>query len=112
MRLLISEKAILERIQSAAKEIDARYSERTLTLIVVLKGALFVAVDLIRALNIRVELEFVRAQSYGFLGTQAGPLTIDGIEALDVAATQRFGGNHGYKEAYRALRGVYLMEEE
>jgi hypoxanthine phosphoribosyltransferase len=169
MRLLLSEEAISEKIHYVAQDLDAYYTGRTLTLVVVLKGALFLAVDLTRALKIAVELEFVRAQSYGSLGTSAGPLTISGVEELnltgkdillvddifDTGATlsalsqdiqkkrprslrtlcllrkknaplvrspdyclfeieDYFVVGYGldYKEAYRALKGIYLLESD
>lgn len=62
-----------ERIQSEvarlAEEINAAYRERELLVVVVLKGAFFFAADLLRALQVPIEVDFVQLSSYE--GTQS-----------------------------------------
>ncbi len=82
MKQLISSGAIAEKIQTVAKEIDARFEGRSLTIVIVLKGAIFLGVDLMRALKIPVEIECIRAQSYR--GMVSGLLKTYGVDALDI----------------------------
>jgi hypoxanthine phosphoribosyltransferase len=50
----------------------------------VLKGALCLAADLIRELDIPLDVEFVQCSSYGARGTQRGELQIFGLERLQI----------------------------
>lgn len=84
MRKLISEEAIAEKVAHTAKEINTRFEGRTLTLIIVLKGAICFAADFMRRLTVPFEIEFVRAQSYGMKGTQPGPVTLIGTEEINL----------------------------
>jgi hypoxanthine phosphoribosyltransferase len=78
-RLLISKEQIDSRIQEVARQIDQDYQGKEITLVMVLKGAICVTADLLRAINIPCALEFVQASSYGH-GTESGPLTLRGLE--------------------------------
>jgi len=56
---------IEESTASVARQISAAYKGRTLVLVGVLKGAFIFMADLARRLTIPVEIDFVRAASYG-----------------------------------------------
>ncbi len=65
-RILYSRRRIARRVRELAASIDARYRGRPLTLCGVLTGGAVFAADLARSLrNDRVELDFVKASSYG-----------------------------------------------
>jgi hypoxanthine phosphoribosyltransferase len=55
---------------------------------VVLKGAAVFAADLARRLTIPVQIEFVRAASYGAATQSAGNVAVDGDAALDIAGRE------------------------
>lgn len=61
---LFTAAAIQERVQELATKIDRDYQDKSLTLIVVLNGALFFAADLARTLKTATLLDCVRAKSY------------------------------------------------
>lgn len=61
---LISKHDIQRRVQELGQQINADTDGVELTLLVVLKGALLFAADLIRALDRPVEIEFARVSSY------------------------------------------------
>jgi hypoxanthine phosphoribosyltransferase len=68
LRELYSSKRIESEIARLAKEISADYAGETLVVVVVLNGAVFFAADLVRALRVPVEMDFVKLKSYE--GTQ------------------------------------------
>jgi hypoxanthine phosphoribosyltransferase len=64
---MISPQRIARRVREMGREISETYadSDQPLVMVVILKGAAVFASDLLRALSIPAELEFVRASSYG-----------------------------------------------
>ena len=66
-KAMISPQRIARRVRELGREISATYadSDQPLVMVVILKGAAVFASDLLRALSIPAELEFVRASSYG-----------------------------------------------
>lgn len=82
---LISPEEIAEKIRLIAFEINRQYKGKELTLIVVLKGAMCMAADLMRLIEVPFTVETVRAESYGARGTTPGELTLTGIERLEIA---------------------------
>lgn len=63
---LLSPTAIAATIQGLAQAIDQDYNGQSITAVVVLRGAVFFAADLLRALQTPVQcLEFVQLASYG-----------------------------------------------
>jgi hypoxanthine phosphoribosyltransferase len=61
---LLSAEVIRERVAGLGEEISAAYEGRALHVLVVLKGALVFAADLVRYLPDDTVLDFVRAKSY------------------------------------------------
>lgn len=61
---LLTAHQIQERIVQLGATISHDYAERQLVVLVVLKGGMFFAADLIRALTIPVTMDFLRASSY------------------------------------------------
>ena len=51
----------------------------------VMKGAFCLTSDLIRELKTLNVIEYLKASSYGKLGTQRGELTLTGLEGLDLS---------------------------
>ena len=82
--LLISPAQIQERIAQYAAQIDADYQNKEIVLVMVMKGAICIASDLIRAIKNPCSLEYVQASSYGQNGETAGALTLTGLEKLSL----------------------------
>ena len=64
---MITPQRIAKRVRQLGREISETYADidQPLVIVVILKGAAVFASDLLRALSIPAELEFVRASSYG-----------------------------------------------
>lgn len=65
---LYSRKRIETEVSRLAGEISAAYAGENLLVVVVLNGAVFFATDLVRALRVPVQMDFVKLSSYA--GTQ------------------------------------------
>ncbi len=85
IELLISENEIRSKIAEAARQIDAEYRGEELTIIMVMKGAICLVADLIRALKTPLTIESIKASSYGQLGTLRGGLTFAGLGDVDLS---------------------------
>ena len=81
---MITEESILQKIDSSARELDQKYQGQELTFVMVLKGSICFASDLIRRLQTPVILETVQCKSYGQNGSLRGDLTISGVDSLDI----------------------------
>ena len=82
---LISEECIRRRVGELAGEIDADYRDKPLTLVIVQKGAVIFAADLMRQIGIPLTIEFVVASSYGKGTESSGRVTLRGTDNLDIA---------------------------
>ena len=72
LSLLLSREAVASRVQDLAAQISRDYMGKELLLVGVLKGAFVFLADLMRAMEIPVQVEFVRLASYGTGVTSAG----------------------------------------
>ncbi len=63
--LLISRDRIRKRVKELALEIEGDHQGKEVVLIGVLKGAVFFFSDLVREIDLPVDLDFLRAASYG-----------------------------------------------
>jgi hypoxanthine phosphoribosyltransferase len=88
IRVLISEEQIRARVAELAKEINAHYVGKELTMICVLKGSFLFFADLVRAVKVPVKVEFISCSSYGNAKTTSGEVKL----SLDV--TQPLDGRH------------------
>lgn len=75
INVLYGEEEIQNRVRELAEEIQRVYSDRPITVIVILKGAIFFAADLLRCLSNPIDLQFVELESTGN-GTPAGEVRI------------------------------------
>lgn len=68
---LISPDTLAQRVRDLAAQINADYAStrRPLSVIVVLKGACFFAVDLLKQLELDTRVDFLRASSYSGMGS-------------------------------------------
>jgi len=75
-KTLISEKKLQKRIKELGKKISRDYKGKKLVLIGVLKGAFVFMADLLREINIPVEIDFIQVSSYGASKTSSGVIKI------------------------------------
>ena len=75
-KVLVTEEQIKTRISELAKEIDAHYAGKDLLLVGVLKGAVMFMADVSRALQTRVQMDWMAVSSYGSGTTSSGVVRI------------------------------------
>src|SRR3954462_9153585 len=79
---LIDEDRLQARVRELGREISAAYTGRELLLVGVLKGAVFFMADLMRALTVPCEVDFMAISSYGDSTDSSGVVRI--LKDLDI----------------------------
>jgi hypoxanthine phosphoribosyltransferase len=74
--VLIDEETLRERVADLGAEVSADYAGRDLMLIGVLKGAVFFMADLMRAIDVHCEVDFMAISSYGASTDSSGVVRI------------------------------------
>lgn len=85
--VLIDTDALQARVSALAERISADYAGRELTVIGVLKGAVFFIADLVRQLEVPCELDFMAVSSYGSSTHSSGVVRI--LKDLDAPIAGR-----------------------
>jgi hypoxanthine phosphoribosyltransferase len=80
--ILIGEEELQARIRELGAEISADYQGRELLLVGVLKGAVFFMADLMRAISVACEIDFMAISSYGASTDSSGVVRI--LKDLDI----------------------------
>jgi hypoxanthine phosphoribosyltransferase len=88
IELMISERRIRARTTALARRIDDDYRGKALSLVVVLKGAVMFAADLMRQLAVPCTIDFIGAASYGTGTRSSGTVALSGLDRLAI------GGRH------------------
>ena len=65
LEVLFDEKAIAQRVEALGKEITADYEGKDLLVIAILKGSLMFFSDLLKKIDLPLEIDFMAAKSYG-----------------------------------------------
>ena len=85
--ILVQRDDLQHRVQQLAEEVSRDYSDRDLLLVGVLKGAVFFLSDLMRHLDVPVEVDFMAVSSYGSSTDSSGVVRI--LKDLDVSIEGR-----------------------
>ncbi len=85
--VLVGADELRERVAELAQRISADYTGRSLLLVGVLKGAMFFLSDLMRLIDIPVEVDFMAVASYGSATDSSGVVRI--LKDLDIAIEDR-----------------------
>jgi hypoxanthine phosphoribosyltransferase len=85
--ILVAEDRLAARVRELAAEISRDYADRQLLLVGVLKGAVFFLSDLMRHLEIPVEVDFMAVASYGSATKSSGVVRI--LKDLDAVIEGR-----------------------
>ena len=77
-KILINEEELALINKKLAAQINADYADQTkpLIVIIILKGSLVFAADLIRGINLPLELEFMKVSSYGAGTKNSGEIKV------------------------------------
>lgn len=76
-RPFIRKEEIAESVAAVARSINSDYAGKEIVVIVVLKGAMMFAADLLRQLHVPCVVETVRVSSYGASLTSSGTLELE-----------------------------------
>jgi hypoxanthine phosphoribosyltransferase len=85
--VLVTADDLLRRVGELGREISRDYADRRLLLVGVLKGAVFFLSDLMRYIEIPVEVDFMAVASYGSATDSSGVVRI--LKDLDAAIEGR-----------------------
>ncbi len=78
-RPFINASEISEMVGEIAAKINADFAADEITALVILKGSVIFAADLVRRLHMPVRMEFTRASSYGTSMTSSGSIMLEGL---------------------------------
>jgi hypoxanthine phosphoribosyltransferase len=81
IQTLIEAERIQEKVRELAARITADYRGTPFTVLGVLKGSVFFLVDLLKSVPIPLQLEFLRASSYGDRTTSSGTVALGPFES-------------------------------
>ena len=85
--MLVESDALQQRVRELGAEISTDYADRDLILVCVLKGAVFFLADLMRAIEIPCEVDFMAVASYGSATDSSGVVRI--LKDLDTVIEGR-----------------------
>jgi hypoxanthine phosphoribosyltransferase len=85
--VLVTEAELSDRIRELGRQISTDYAGRDLLLVGVLKGAVFFLSDLMRALDVPCEVDFMAVASYGSSTDSSGVVRI--LKDLDASIEGR-----------------------
>ncbi len=74
IKVLFSQKQIEKRLDELAKQIEKDYEDKEITVLCVLKGASFFAIDLTKRIKNVMTFEFIELSSYGNATTSSGTI--------------------------------------
>jgi hypoxanthine phosphoribosyltransferase len=125
-QVLISEREILDVIEKMAKELDAEYADDRPLVICVLRGAVAFMSDLVKAMTIPLEMDFMAISSYGSSTKSSGVVRIlkdldeqiDGRrlivveDIVDSGLTLQYLLDHLGRRNPRDIRVVALIKKE
>lgn len=87
-RVLCSKEQIDQRVKEVAKEIENYYkdSDKKFLMLGILKGSVVIMADLMKAINLPLEVDFMRLSSYGKGAVSSGNIVIKaGLEHKDLS---------------------------
>ena len=79
--VMFSEEEITARVGALAKELDAEYAGKNPLMVAILKGSVMFYADLLRAMTIPLEMDFMAISSYGAGAKSSGEVKL--IKDLD-----------------------------
>lgn len=88
LKVLFSEEQLQSRIKELAAEMNKFYAGKEVIAICVLKGAVMFATDLVKCLDMPLQMEFIRLSSYG-----SGTVSSGKVHAVDIALPDLNGKN-------------------
>jgi hypoxanthine phosphoribosyltransferase len=82
---ILSKEDIQDRVDVLGREISADYRNKKPVLIGILNGAFIFLADLVRSIDLELEVDFIRVASYGDATSTTGTITLSKKPDLDLA---------------------------
>jgi hypoxanthine phosphoribosyltransferase len=82
---ILDREKIADRVNALGKQITADFQGKKLVLVGILNGAFIFLADLARAIELEVEIDFIRVASYGHAAESSGVVTLRKGPELDLA---------------------------
>ncbi|MEG1996179.1 MAG: hypoxanthine phosphoribosyltransferase [Oscillospiraceae bacterium] len=76
LKVLISEEELKGKVKELGRKISEDYKDKKLLIVSVLKGSIVFMADLMRAIDIDYEIDFLSVSSYGSFTTSSGDVKI------------------------------------
>ena len=83
--VLLSAEQVAKRVEELGAQITADYQGEELLLVCILKGSVVFYADLMRKINLKTELDFMSASSYGSSTNSSGVVRIKKDLSVDIA---------------------------
>jgi len=81
---ILSKEQIHNRVDVLGRQISADYRDKELILIGILNGAFIFLADLVRTIELEIEVDFIRVASYGDATSTTGTITLSKKPELDL----------------------------
>jgi len=88
LKVMFGKEQIQQRIKELAGEINTHFNGEEVYAVIVLKGAVMFAADLVKHLNMPLKMEFIRLSSYG-----TGTVSSGKVNAVDIKLPDLNGKN-------------------
>lgn len=82
--VLITEEEIAKEVEKVAEQINTDFHGKELLLVVILKGSIVFAVDLMRRIKLPSMIDFIRVSSYGNSAVSSGDVCIKSDLSIDI----------------------------
>lgn len=82
---ILSSEQIRARVNVLGRQISADYKDKELILIGILNGAFIFLADLVRSIELELEVDFIRVASYGDATSTTGTITLSKKPDLELA---------------------------
>ena len=84
-KMILSRQEIQARVKELGRTISGDYQDGKLVMIGVLNGAFVFMADLVRTINLELEVDFIRVASYGRSASSSGRISLSKDVEIDLA---------------------------
>lgn len=84
-KTIFQDQEIAERIETLGQQLTTDYAGKKLVTIGIMNGAFIFLADLVRAIDLPLEVDFIRVASYGEATESSGSITLSKEPELDLA---------------------------
>lgn len=111
MKTLLDEKALHDGVTRMARQIEAAYDGRHLTIVGVLTGSVVLLADLIRLIQLPMRVGVIQASSYRGATTERGDLIINSELMIDITGRDVLLVDDIFDTGHTLTRVIKKMQE-